>query len=129
MFKGSCLCKAINYTIKSFESGAIHCHCRTCRKAHASAFSSVALAKIENFHLPNVSSLSSFRSSSNKIRYFCKNCGSQIYAKYEHSIFVVIRLGTLDTSGLNEEAHIWLSHKVDWLDISTDIPCYEKSPK
>tara|TARA_Y100001934_G_C12382631_1_gene793392 strand:+ start:7528 stop:7929 length:402 start_codon:yes stop_codon:yes gene_type:complete len=122
---GSCLCKAIRYTVTKFISGAIHCHCKTCQKAHSSAFSSVALAKVEAFQFTGENSLNSYRSSTNKTRYFCKECGSQIYAKYDNSNLIIVRLGTLDTSGLKEEKHIWTSQKVDWFSFTSELPFYE----
>lgn len=40
--KGSCLCGAIEYEVVSLATPIVHCHCRTCRKAHAAAFAPTA---------------------------------------------------------------------------------------
>lgn len=47
--KGSCLCGAIEYEIDSIDMPVAHCHCRTCQKAHATAFASTAGIMREHF--------------------------------------------------------------------------------
>jgi hypothetical protein len=42
--KGSCVCKAVSYEVDGFSGPIGHCHCHTCRKAHAAAFTSTARA-------------------------------------------------------------------------------------
>jgi len=41
MLEGSCLCGAVAYAVDAPPGRIVHCHCRTCRKAHGAAFSSV----------------------------------------------------------------------------------------
>ena len=49
MLAGSCLCGHVRYELDG-ELGPIgHCHCRTCRKAHAAAFNSTARVERERF--------------------------------------------------------------------------------
>ena len=38
MLKGSCLCKAVTYTLDEELSELVFCHCSICRKATASAY-------------------------------------------------------------------------------------------
>jgi len=81
---GSCLCGNVKYEIRGDLGDIIHCHCTTCRKAHASAFSSVAPVDVDDFKVTSGSELLKFyESSPGKKRYFCSNCGSQIYAHRE----------------------------------------------
>lgn len=40
--KGSCACGAVEYEIDQLDMPIAHCHCRTCRKAHAAAFAPTA---------------------------------------------------------------------------------------
>ena len=47
--KGSCLCGEISYEIDSVDMPIVHCHCQTCRKAHAASFAATAGVKRENF--------------------------------------------------------------------------------
>ena len=49
MIKGSCLCSEVTYSISGSIGEITHCHCKTCRKAHGTAFSSVAAVQIDEF--------------------------------------------------------------------------------
>jgi hypothetical protein len=129
---GSCLCGEIKYTLHQNIGDIMHCHCIKCRKAHGSAFSSVAKIDDKNFNLTDDSyKLKSYPSSENKYRHFCSNCGSQIYAKRDNTDFIILRLGTLNNETLanndyRESKHIWLSEKACWYELNNKIEEQEK---
>jgi hypothetical protein len=95
--KGSCLCGAIEYEIDSIDMPITHCHCQTCRKAHAAPFATTAGVMREHFRwLKGAEKLSSFESSQGKHRYFCSVCGSHLMAERENIPHVIVRVATLD---------------------------------
>ncbi len=47
--KGSCLCGAVRYQVEQLDMPIAHCHCVTCRKAHAAAYASTAGVMREHF--------------------------------------------------------------------------------
>lgn len=123
MINGSCLCGQVTYEISGTVGDIVHCHCKTCRKAHGSAFSSVAAVSDKDFYLSGEKLLKPFESSKGKNRYFCSNCGTQIYAKKEGTEHVVLRLGSLDTDPqAQEKNHIWVSEKAEWYSINSALP-------
>ena len=125
MTSGSCLCGNVAYEFSAEVRGVIHCHCTTCRKAHGSAFSSVARVPAAKFRITGDKHLNSFESSSGKHRYFCSNCGTHIYAKRDGRDHVILRLGSLDTQlRAKEVAHTWMSHSADWFDLDGYLPRY-----
>lgn len=127
MDSGSCLCGKVKYSISGKIGDVVHCHCETCRKAHGSAFSSVASVDDSNFKLVGQSSLNSFESSPGKRRYFCSFCGSQIYAKRDGTQHLILRLGTLDTRPeCKELSHIWVSQKASWYSINNNLPEFQE---
>jgi len=130
MIKGSCMCGKVTYAIKGEIGNITHCHCTTCRKAHGSAFSSVAAVQIEDFEFTSGRELiKCFPSSSDKVRCFCSNCGSHIYAHREGQAHYILRLGTLDDDpGVRPVNHIWLSLKAPWYEPETDcdLPKFEE---
>lgn len=67
--------------------------------------------------------LSSFESSPGKRGFFCKECGSHIYAKKENIPAIVLRIGCLDDDGTipKPEAHIWRSDAATWYDPQSEI--------
>lgn len=127
MIKGSCLCGAVAYNIFGKIGDIVHCHCQTCRKAHGSAFSSVAAVQDKDIHLSGSESLKSYESSKGKHRYFCSNCGTQVYAKREGTPHIILRLGSLDSDiTSNEKGHIWVSQKASWYRLNLKLPeCQE----
>ena len=125
--KGSCLCGAIAYEISGAIGDIVHCHCQTCRKAHASAFSSVAAVDDSDFKIHDRQTLRSFTSSPGKQRFFCEQCGTQIYAKRDDTAHVILRLGSLDTPiASKEKEHIWLAQKADWYTLNSRLPEHDE---
>ena len=123
MIKGSCLCGNVTYEISGEVGDIVHCHCVTCRKAHGAAFSSVASVSLANFRLSGAGELSQFESSPGKVRHFCANCGTQIYAKREDTQHIILRLGSLDDDISSKEiSHIWTSQKANWYEINSPLP-------
>ncbi|ROM90920.1 GFA family protein [Pseudomonas brassicacearum] len=127
---GSCLCKAIAYELDSLDMPISHCHCHTCRKAHAAAFASTAGVMREHFRwVKGLDKLSSFESSPGKLRHFCSQCGSHLVAERLAQPHVIVRVGTLDDDpGMTPQAHIWTSHDVPWLGYEGLAECDEWQP-
>ena len=125
MHTGSCLCGTVSFEIDTPIRRFHHCHCRTCRKVHATVYGSSTLVDASAFHvLSGQESISQFNSSPGKTRYFCSNCGTHVYARCDRDPHdIILRLGALDGDlGIKAIGHIWVSHKADWYDISDDLP-------
>lgn len=128
--KGSCLCGAVEYEIDQLDMPIAHCHCRTCRKAHAAMFASTAGVRREHFRwLKGEEKRTAFESSPGKLRHFCSVCGSQLVAERSAQAHVIVRVATLDEDpGAKPAAHIWRSHDVAWLQDGKDVPSYQEWP-
>ncbi|MFI4974915.1 MAG: GFA family protein [Caulobacterales bacterium] len=125
MIRGSCLCGSLAY-----EADAVldmrHCHCRTCRKAHAAAFATTAGVERNAFRwIRGDAERGCFESSPGKLRYFCTRCGSHLMAEHVGDPEVRLRIGSVD-GGLSvlPEAHIWVSQAVAWDLGVDDLPRY-----
>jgi hypothetical protein len=128
--KGSCLCKAIIYEVDRLDMPILHCHCTTCQKAHAAAFTSTAGVNREHFRwLKGQEKLTSYESSPGKHRYFCSLCGSHLVASRDAHAHVVLRVATLDEDpDMTPQGHFWTSHDVAWLQDSEAVPSYPTMP-
>jgi hypothetical protein len=124
MLEGSCLCGAVAYEANAEAQGIIHCHCQTCRKAHASAFSSIAAVPRETFRWTRGDDqLAAYESSPGKLRRFCRTCGSHLMAERVESPHVMLRLGCLDTPlSTPTQRHIWRSDAATWWEQHADWP-------
>ncbi|CAG9238983.1 Aldehyde-activating protein [Paraburkholderia tropica] len=116
-FTGSCLCKSVRYEIDSLDSPIAHCHCITCRKAHAAAFATTARVMRDHFRwTAGEDRLRSFESSAGKFRHFCSACGTHLIAERPVQSHVILRVPTLDDDpGVKPVMHIWTSHDAPWL--------------
>ena len=121
---GSCLCGAVAYEVGAGAGPIVHCHCATCRKAHGSAFSSLAAVPRAAFRWTRgESQLSAYESSPGKLRRFCARCGSQIVAERVGRDTVMLRLGCLDTPIVDKpRCHIWRSDGASWYDPGDKLP-------
>jgi hypothetical protein len=124
MLTGSCLCGGVAYEAAAEPSPIVHCHCRTCRKTHGAAFSSVATVPKSSFRwTKGMDLLREFESSPGKIRKFCQSCGSHLVAERAGKDVMVLRLGCLDTPiEPRVMAHIWRSDGAPWYDPGTAVP-------
>lgn len=127
-YKGQCLCGQVRYEAAELNSKMGHCHCTMCRKFHGAAFSTFAAAPINSFRwLSGEGLLSVFTADNGSKRKFCRVCGSSlVFESAEENGFIEFSLATLDQyPELKPDAHIYLSTKVDWLDVTDDLPKHQ----
>ena len=121
---GSCLCKAVTYEVDKLASPIGHCHCHTCRKSNASAYTSTARVDRGALRvLTGWETLSAFESTPGKLRRFCSVCGTEVLAEWIDQDQVILRVATLDDDpDVRPIVHIWTSHDVPWLTDDQEIP-------
>jgi hypothetical protein len=115
--KGSCLCKTVQYEADALASPIGHCHCHTCRKASASAYTSTARVARSAFRLiSGEDRLTAYESTPGKLRRHCSVCGTEVLAEWVDQPHVILRVATLDDNpGASPVVHIWTSHDAPWL--------------
>lgn len=132
MISGSCHCGAVTFEISGPVTRFEHCHCQTCRKINGTAFGSSAVVDRAAFRVTRgEDSLSRYRSSPEKDRFFCPVCGSHVFALPTHEAdnYVILRVGTLDPRhGLTPESHIYVEDKPDWYEILDGLPQHRTEP-
>lgn len=129
--RGQCLCGAIGYAVERLAGPIVHCHCRTCRKAHASPFG--ASAQVARGHFKwtrGAERLTAYELTPGKKRWFCSGCGTHLMAEWVTDPEVILRAATLDDDpGVRPILHMWVSHDVPWLTAPEGVPRYpEQSP-
>lgn len=128
MYKGCCLCGAVQFQIQGHINNIVYCHCSQCRKAQGSAFASNGDVSAREFNFcSGEENLTAYQASPEQTKYFCKTCGSPVMSRKKSKPDQVrIRLGTL-TSDISERpmAHIFSTSKANWETISDNLPQYE----
>jgi hypothetical protein len=124
-YRGSCLCKGIEYEVSGELGDFGYCHCTSCRKASGSAHAANAPVDRARFRLvKGAECLREYESSPGKYRAFCSTCGSPIYARVDKRPDVLrLRLGSLDTPfHKRAKAHTFVSDMAPWHVISDSLP-------
>ena len=125
MLLGRCLCGQIEYEIDGDVGPIELCHCSYCRRASGSAFASNATITAASFKLRSGESLlREYESTPGKLRSFCSNCGSPIYARVPalHDI-LRLRVGTLTSDPTSRPSgHFDVASKAPWFSITDDLP-------
>ncbi len=128
IYKGGCLCGKVQFEITGAIQNIIYCHCSLCRKAQGSAFATNGNVNADDFRfVSGEHELTGYSANADQTKYFCKHCGSPIFSKKDSQPDTVrIRLGTIE-SDIEERpsAHIFVTSKANWENISGDVPQYE----
>ena len=131
MITGSCHCQTVRFEITAPVRGFMHCHCETCRKIHGTVYGSSALVTREGFNVvAGEEAITAYESTPGKKRCFCARCGTHVYAYFDaRPDTVLLRVGTLHSDpGVRPQAHIWVSHKAPWYEITDFLPQFEEGP-
>ncbi|MEX2963673.1 GFA family protein [Microbulbifer sp. TYP-18] len=128
--QGKCLCEAVQYEISGKLGAVFNCHCSKCRRWHGAPFRSRASIDVSQFKLLSGKELlSTFKSSDNVTKYFCKVCGSPLHSTYENNPDVIgVALGPLEGVESKPEANIFTASKASWYEICDGLPQYESWP-
>jgi hypothetical protein len=129
MYKGSCLCGKIKFSITGKINDIVYCHCSQCRKAQGSAFATNANVNSVDFtFISGEEVLTAYPYSPTQTKYFCSHCGSPIMSKNTAvPEYIRVRLGTIE-SDITERpsAHIFVASKANWENITGDLPQYDE---
>jgi hypothetical protein len=131
MIRGSCLCGELRFEISGALSGASHCHCTMCRKAHGAAFGTYAAARAADFRVVSGEDrIARYCSSAGIVRTFCARCGSTLHGLSESNPETVdIVLGVLDDDpGVRPASHIFVASKAPWHEITDRLPQHATRP-
>lgn len=113
--EGGCLCGSVRYRVKGMPLSSTVCHCRSCRLASGAPSVAWFVVSLRQFELV-AGDLSTFRSSSQVTRAFCRRCGTQLTYRHDDSPdHIELTTATLDEpAAFPPVREIWLSHKVSW---------------
>ena len=123
-FEGGCLCGAIRYRFEGPPRVVSHCHCGMCRSVSGAGFLTWLTVRKDRTAIDG--ELGWYTSSDWGRRGFCQTCGTHVAAGSDHyPRHWDIPAGTLDAPGaVTPERHVFADDKVDWIDISDDLPVH-----
>lgn len=120
--KGSCLCRAVQFTIEGPLGDANACHCHACRK-HSGHFEASADVARSALTVTGEDNVSWYRSSEKVRRGFCRICGSSLFWDPVFRDWTSVALGAFDTpTQIRLARHIFVSEKGDYYEIADGLP-------
>ena len=131
---GGCLCGAIRFTIdRDAIAGQSHCHCRDCQRATGSAFATFCFVPDAGFHAESGEAKGYTvpgSSGSGVTRYFCTDCGSQLYSEVGVMPGVkFVKAGALDdASWMSPQSAFWCDTAQPWVAMPEGLAAIAKNP-
>ncbi|MBU2877054.1 GFA family protein [Aliiglaciecola lipolytica] len=127
---GSCVCGKVAFSVADQFVYAGYCHCSMCRKSSGAAGTAIGGIPKNLFSITKGQDhIKRFNRSAESISYFCENCGSTLYGEKPSIHMVHVRYGALnDSPTLLPQAHMHVSSKADWYEISDELPQFSEFP-
>lgn len=124
-FEGSCYCGRVRYRMTGDPRFVVHDHCSICRRVAGAAFVTWVGVKDEQFSLlAGGDELTTFASSSEATRQFCKHCGSHLFfrsSRWPGEVHVTLAT-LLAPEGLVAKAHVFFSDRAPWMQLDGALP-------
>lgn len=124
--RGRCLCGRVTFALTEPTEFAGHCHCESCRRAHAAPF--VTWTSVQDRHLQIGSGhddLRGYESSEGVVRTFCSFCGSQLFYRGRSAPGrVYVPVAVLDRIDRDPDAHVSYEEHVPWIEGLERLACF-----
>jgi len=127
--EGGCFCGAVRYRVAGPIESVTHCHCQSCRRSAGAAF--VTWFTVERGRVSwTKGEARQHNSSPGVVRAFCGDCGTELaYSSEQAPKTIDLTIGSLDCAAEHPaQKHIWVSNKLDWLDIDDALPHHKGWP-
>jgi hypothetical protein len=119
---GSCLCRAIRFTITGELRPIMYCHCEQCRRTSGHHVAATACAR-DKIDIEDDGQLRWYQSSDDAKRGFCARCGSSLFWLPEQYAHISVMAGSLDTpTNIEGGRHIFVRDKSDYYVVDDGLP-------
>ena len=128
---GKCSCGSVSYEVDGEPLVTQACHCLDCQRTTGSAFVIHTVICEEDFVITGKTRMGIVPTGSGTgcELHSCASCGVIVWVRYRyHQVPVIaIRAGTLkDPRSVSPQAHIFVSRKLPWVVLPTDVPSFQK---
>jgi len=129
---GSCLCRAVRFTVEATPRRVMNCYCSLCRKSRGTAFATTLLASPEGFRwLEGEDRVASYALPAPRTYRtdFCADCGSPVPTLIRGAEVALLPAGAIDTALSPLPAlHIYAGSKAPWHEIADSWPQFDELP-
>jgi hypothetical protein len=121
--RGGCVCGAITFEVIDAFRYSMNCHCFDCRKATGSAFKPFAGIERSKLSITKGEEEQLLFGDENGHDVRCRSCGSLLFSVVQEGAFVHVALGSLiDAPSMRPTAHIFVSERAPWFEITDGLP-------
>ena len=111
---GGCQCGAIRYHETCFFDSAHICHCRMCQKAVGNAFAALVAAPSNAFQWTR-GKPTTWRSSQNIERGFCRDCGTPLFYLDANEDRIFLTIGSVDKpERFSPKRQVGIEGRIGW---------------
>lgn len=128
VYKGSCLCGEVRFSVTGFSEQVANCYCSMCRKFHGAAFGTLVevqgLKWLSGAHL-----LKDFVAPNGTVRTFCSNCGSSLGFRSKNASLddIELAIATFDDDiPVQVDAQIYTAYKPGWCELQPELPAFSE---
>ena len=127
---GSCVCGKVEFSVADQFVYAGYCHCSMCRKSSGAAGTAIGGIPKNQFSITKgLHNIKRYKRTEESVSCFCEHCGSTLYGEKPSIQMVHVRYGALNNSPtLLPQAHMHVSSKADWYEISDELPQFSEFP-
>ena len=126
---GKCECGAVRYRVPDAFEYALNCHCASCRASTGSAFKAFAGITREQLEITDGAETILVVGEEDGNHTRCAECGSLLFSVVRDGAYVHVALGSLaDAPSIRPTAHIWVSRKAPWFEITDELPQFDEFP-
>lgn len=127
MIEGQCYCGAVRYRVREPIKFVAHDHCSICRRIAGAAFVTWFGVKDEQQFelLAGKDELTTFSSSPEATRQFCRICGSHLFfrsLRWPGEVHMTLASVTHGAETLVPRAHVFYSDRVPWIETTDALP-------
>jgi hypothetical protein len=121
---GHCLCGRVRFAFEGDPLWVAHCHCESCRRATASAFTTyigVPAAEASFTGDPP----KTYASSPGALRRFCGVCGAQVSFESDRWPGEIHFFAALldDPLSVTPQVHVNVAERLAWIALDDGLPC------
>ncbi len=122
MHSGSCLCRAVTFSVSGALAPPDVCHCGQCRKQSGHYWASTDIAR-SALTIEGEEAIKWYHSSERVRRGFCLECGSFLFWDPIGRDSIAVSMGAFDgPTGETISHHIFVADKGDYYEITDGLP-------
>jgi len=127
MYKGSCFCGAVEFTVEGKPEAAGFCHCGSCRTWSAGPVNAFSLWKPDALTVTKGAELiGTFNKSEMSFRKFCTRCGGHLFTAHPPWNLIDIYVAVIPEFAFQPAVHVHYQDSV--LKIKDGLPKFKDLP-